>query len=499
MSAPTTSGNVSQVFWQPTPVDDSRRQSTSPANALNRLPNQRPVQLFTLDPSRYVGPDAIPLPKQASRKFVQEPPTELQKRINYCARWTAADCSAFDDPMFAELCGMCVAAGVEGTVGGLYVDPEERDQQFDINGRPRRDAKPSFGSCPAGAFTMTKAQCADAKLRLRCAGKTTFDDPDCGITPDDPTMRYISASAATVTPRLILGGHGIAVVGIDGTKEPLASGSLEAGISIPLTGHGEGTVLSIRVSEGTGIGGILQGTVHPSQPYSVDIAKLIYVDTVSGNAPRRYGFIGIKGSGAGGAGAGAAATDRVFRMVPGVGKETMTLLLRIPMTFVQGESAPVVRTGASARQLGMVACSGAGSDPGNYSLSCLKYAWETNGCTRAGAGYPGDVKRATRLLWDNDSKPRTLGQIHETLQDIASLAYSGTYSDGRRAPASTAEAARRMCIGPGAYTPPPAKKGGVVQTVVAPVDISGTAVQISSTWTGLLDSAARAFRSMFSA
>jgi hypothetical protein len=495
MSAPTTTGNVSQVFWQPTPVDDSRRQSTTPANALNRLPNQRPVQLFTLDPSRYVGSDAIPLPKQAGRKFAQEPPTELQKRINYCARWAEADCSAFDDPMFAELCGICVAAGVDGTVGGLYVDPEERDQQFDMNNRPLLNAKPSFGSCPAGAFTMTKAQCADAKLRQKCVGKTTFDDPDCVASLHDPTMRYISASAPQLAPRLILGGHGIAVIGIDGTKQPLASGSLEAGISIPLTGHGEGTVLSIRVSEGTGIGGILQGTVRPSEPYSVDIAKLIYVDTVSGNAPRRYGFIGIKGSGSG---SGAAATDRVFRMVPGVGKETMTLLLRIPMTFVQGESAPVVRTADSARQLGMVACSGAGSDPGNYSLSCLKYAWETNGCTRAGAGYPGDVKRATRLLWDSESHPRTLGQIHETLQDIASLAYSGTYTDGRQAPASTAEAARRMCIGPGAPAPPPAKKGGVVQTVVVPLD-TGAHVQSAPTWTGLLDSAARAFRSMFSA
>ena len=491
-----SANNSRTVIWgNSTPVDSSRRQSLRPDNALDRLPNQRPVQLFTLDPSRYVGPDAISLPASKTRSFVKEPPTELQKRVNYCAGFT--DCTAFDDPMFAELCGICVAANDAAGKGaqGLYITPEDRAASRNPDGSFRTDAKPSFGSCPYKAFTLTKAQCLAAKEEQKCVGKTRFDDPNCAACTSDLAMRLFPKDAKTVPAQLLLGGQGDVVVTVEGSSAPLVKGRLDAGVIIPLNGRGEGTVLNIRVSGAGGIGGLLLGpTVRGG--YSVDIAKLIYVDVVSGNAPRKQGFIGIGGESTVGAG------SRVYRMIPGVGKQQMTLLLRIPMTFIDPSdpaavrcaSAPVVRTADSAKQLGMGVCSGA--DPGQYSLACLKYVWDANGCVPTGAGYPKDVKAAARLLWDGESKPRTLAQINETVRDVAAIALSGYTPDGR-APAHPAEiaAARKMCLGPGAPQPPPSKPGGVMQVVApaAPTSLKEMVAGRPATWKGWLEGAAAAF------
>jgi hypothetical protein len=366
-----SANNGKAVIWgNSTPVDDSRRQSTTPANALNALPNQRPVQLFTLDPSRYVGPDAIPLPTSKSRSFVKEPTTELQKRVNYCASFS--DCSAFDDPMFAQLCGICTpesGIGATDAVRGLYITPEDRDASRNPDGSFRTDSKPSFGTCPYNAFALTKEQCLAAKEAQRCAGKTRFDDKSCAAcvpsSGRDATMQFVPTDAATAPAQLLLGGQGTVVVTVEGQSQatPLARGRLDDGVLIPLNGRGEGTVLNIRVSGAGGVGGLLVGPTVRG-PYSVDIAKLIYVDVVSGNAPRKHGFIGIGG------GAAVGAGSRVYRMIPGVGSQQMTLLLRIPMTFINPRdpaaarcaSGPVVRTADSAKQLGMGVCSGA--DPG---------------------------------------------------------------------------------------------------------------------------------------
>ena len=491
-----SANNSRTVIWgNSTPVDSSRRQSLRPDNALNALPNQRPVQLFTLDPSRYVGPDAIPLPTSKTRSFVKEPTSELQKRINYCAKFT--NCSAFDDPMFVELCGMCTVADDAGgkSMQGLYITPDDRDASRNPDGSFRTDAKPSFGSCPYKAFTLTKAQCLATKEEQKCVGKTRFDDPNCAACTSDSAMRLFPADAKTSPAQLLLGGQGDVVVRVEGQTTPLAKGRLDDGVLIPLNGRGEGTVLNIQISNASGVGGLLLGPTRQG-PYSVDIAKLIYVDVVSGNAPRKNGFIGI------GRGSFVGGGSRVYRMIPGVGRQQMTLLLRIPMTFIDPRdpsavrcaSAPVVRTADSAKQLGMGVCSGA--DPGQYSLTCLKYIWDSNGCVAAGAGYPNDVKAAARLLWDGESKPRTLAQINETVRDVAAIALSGYTPDGR-APAHPAEVAtaRKMCLGPGAAQPPPSKPGGVVQTIspAAPTSLKEMVAGRPATWKGWLEGAAAAF------
>jgi hypothetical protein len=486
-----SSNNSNAVIWgNSTPVDESRRQSTNPNNALNGLPNQRPVQLFTLDPSRYVGPDAIPLPTSKTRSFVKQALTETQKRINYCAKFT--DCSAFDDPMFTQLCGICTVANDAGAVGvqGLYITPEDRDASVNADGSFRTDAKPSYGTCPYKAFTLTKEQCLATKKTLRCAGKTTFDDPNCAAC--GTTINYFPADLKTAPAQLLLGGQGDVVVTVDGQTKPLAQGRLDDGLLILLKDLGEGTVLNIRISDSGGIGGLLIGPTTRG-PYIVDIAKLIYVDVISGNAPRKHGFIGIGGASA------VGANTRVFRMIPAASRQQMTLLLRIPMTFIDLAdpaaarcTGPIVRTADSAKQLGMGVCSGAGQEPGQYSLDCIRYIWDSNGCSAAGAGFPKDVKAAARLLWDDQSKARTLAQINETVRDIASIAYSGIYPDGRPARPVEATAARKMCLGAAAPPPPPARPGGVVQTI-APTSLKGMVGGRPSTWRGWIEGAAAAF------
>jgi hypothetical protein len=449
------------IWGNSTPVDNSRRQSTTPQNALQRLPNQRPVQLFTIDPSRYIGANAIPLPQDNKRRFLKEDPSELQKRIDFCGKWKESDCSAFNDPLFSALCGICVEATAPGETAGLYYSPDERLDTPNI-----QNPRPTFGSCPVGSFAITKAQCIDKKKQLGCNHGSK--SADCATCIETLERGSFPEDIAEAPAHILLGGVGHVDVYTEDRVEPLASGQLEDGVRVPLSSYGEGAVLIIKVKGiGASVAGVLSGLIASGR-YVIDIAKVIDVDSATGMAPRKQGFIGL------------GAHTRVFRMVPGVGQQTLELPLRIPMTFLEpGDpvlkrrcaDSPIARQQQSVEQLGAAKCGVYGSRPGNYPLDCLQYIWEVNGCKQHGRGYPRDLKTAPALLWKNtetSSAARTLREIHEFVGDIGSIAHSGVDARGQKvSPLETAEAVT-FCLGPKHSIPQNIKPGGVVQHVLAP-------------------------------
>ncbi len=461
------------AYWGSTQVGEAdRRQSTTPQNALNGLPNQRPVQTFN-SPGLYgVPPDdwaslnarakagSAPTYQAArpvagtkgtagTRPATMADDSPTQKAVNFCARWAKADCSAFDNKEFQRLCGLCLGARGPGEVAGLHYDRTATMEDA--------HPTPTVGTCSPRAFVIDKATCERRQKELYCEREGSFSDPECAVCTTDARMRYVptgsgSDNRATVSPMLRLFGRGRAIVSIAGASgsargseaSPLYDGNL-GGQPISLNGLREGTVLYIRVGgdKQAAVGGLLSGTVK-SGPYAVDISKLIEVDTLTGAAPRREGYIGVGGN------------QYVFRMLPGAGQTGLVLPLRIPFEFVESAACatgPVVRTDASAKQLHLGECAGPRAVPGNYSLGCLKRIWEVNGCTAAGRGFPDDIKKAPEILWDAESRPRGLADIHAYVRELALMARTGLGADGRQAAQREVERARVQCLGKSLLTP----------------------------------------------
>lgn len=459
-------------YWAATNAgEEDRRQSTTPQNALRGLPNQRPVQIFNspglygIPPNQYdtsrgrKGTASEPAMPTAGRErpALKTEDTPEQKAINFCARWADADCSAFDDANFRRLCGMCLSARGPGQVAGLYYD---RKNPNDLG---MTDPSPTTGTCAPRAFVVDKATCETRKRQLFCESEGSFSDPQCAVCTTDAAMKYVPASASgsggssgSSGPILRLFGRGTVIVNIAGVSgsapgseaKPLYSGPLN-GQPISLKGIREGTTLYIRVG-GDSVGGVLIGQTRAG-PYSVDISKIITVDTVSGQAPRREGYIGIGGS------------SYVFRIMAAKGATGIMLPLRIPFEFVDTpacSTGPVVRTAKSAEQLNMGECSGPRAVPGNYGLPCLKKIWEVNGCSVEGRGYPNDIKKAPELLWDENSTARSLAQIHEYIRALALTARTGLRTDGLQAKPREVEAARVACLGKSLLTPCSTRESG---------------------------------------
>ncbi len=459
------------VIWgQQTPIDTSRRQSTTPQNALDRLPSQRPVQLFTVDPSRYIGPNAIPLPREKTRDFDKIPPTHLQKYINFCAEAGRRGCAAFEDETFRKICGICTDPIGPGDVAGLYISENDRANQTDPQtGKPYDDIRPTFGTCPYKSFTVTGSQCKTRKEAEKCIREQSRDprvtnqlaperniNKNCAVNLETGELNYFPRRDPRGSTELLLGGKGQVVVRNNNTI--IADGNLEDGVRVRILNPTEGLIISLSVTgkeTTTAISGVLIGPTTRG-PYVIDISKIIDIDEITGLTPRRQGFINIEGD----------VNNRVFRIIPGVGKNNLKLSLRLPLTFLTTPN-PVIRTPESIRQLGMEVCRNPASRPGNYSIDCLRYLWSINGCNPKGRGYPRDLKTAPALLWDDNAQPRSFEQIDEYLRNISALAHSGVGAEGRRGGAAEIRSAVAFCLGGEGEAPLP-NGLAVQQTVTIP-------------------------------
>ncbi len=454
-----------------------RKQSTTPTTAFNGLPNQRPVTIFGARPGLYdftksnYSSAAAASAKPAKQTFTEAELAyaaskgtgnneALQTLIQFCGQWDKADCSAFDDPLFAKYCGLCLTKGnadadSEGPTesvfaAGQYFNAAENTVMKKPDGTYYDPPKPTYGQCSRGGFVVDKERCLARKRQLFCEGKGKYKDPDCAVCSSDGSSKYVPAVGNPNKAVLRLYGHGPVVVQLQGAEKPMFRGILDTvgGILIPLTGIAEGTVVHIRVGAPGIVGGLLMGPTAAGT-YSADISKLIFVDMISGSAPRREGYIGIREH------ADGPVAAYVYRMIA-AGNSGLVLPLRIPYEFLGSEgsgsdscnSGPVLRTAKSAEQIGFNACSGEHSFPGNYSLECLQYIWTINGCSAAGKGYPRDIKQAAELLWDYDSgKAQSLQQIHKYVREMAGVARIGRRADGLRAGQKDITWSQHKCFG----------------------------------------------------
>lgn len=476
-----------------------RKQSTTPTTAFNGLPNQRPVTIFGARPGLYdFTKDNTSIAAKDSGGAGKRTFTEaelayaaskgtgndqaLQTLIQFCGQWNKADCSAFDDPLFAKYCGMCLTragnADAEGPTEATFAAGQYFNHGAEVvlkrpDGTYDTPPKPTFGQCARGGFVVDKERCQARKRQLVCDGPGKFKDPDCAVCTSDGASKYIPVGANENQAILRLYGHGPIVVQVQGETDPLFRGTLNTtgGVLVDLVGISEGTILHIRVGAPGVVGGVLTGPTAAGS-YSADISKLIFVDMISGTTPRRQGYIGIRENSNG------DIVAYVYRMLA-AGNSGLVLPLRIPYEFLGKDGAgsdgcsggPVIRSKESAKQIGLDACAGAHSFPGNYSLDCLQYIWSINGCSAKGQGYPRDIKQAAELLWDYDTgKANSLQQIHKYVREMNGVSRIGRKAGGEKAGPREVAWAQRKCFGhvkplepvettvggpPNGYTPPP--------------------------------------------
>lgn len=321
----------------------------------------------------------------------------------------------FDDPKFAEVCGMCVTSGslktgeTFTTPIGVLVYPEDklaamRDKAS--NGYPFPPAVPSIDAavCKGASKTsigepslaITQADFDGFKARMECRRSHGLGNgcAKCIITKESS---WISPTGGIKSLTLFLYGVGSLVVEIGGKVVSDANAVLSAKpTQVSLGKAAEGTSLNITVSKGVGtedpyVYGIMMSKTPSNTPYVLSIEKMLETDRVSGTFIRKGEPMVLP-----------EAKTAVSKLLPHPTKTSMSLVGFIPLTLVEGDelaaydckTGPYVSSAASAELFISDPClNPRGQAPGNYSVECRRAAILNAGCSTNGEWYkdPGYI------------------------------------------------------------------------------------------------------------
>lgn len=389
-----------------------------------------------------------------------EGPTDLAAVIKKCESVKTADCSVFDNPAFQEDCGVCLDIGENSeripTKGGLVVlASEKKVAREDQRGSSIPNYSPTVGSCPAGKLVTTKAECKKLERQLLCEKNSTYDLQDCSQCYSTTNYSIVDPNE---NPGVIASSGRILIYGL-GTITFVGDG-FSSKNPIPLSESTPYT-LNIRGKESSRIKISVYPPVNsdpenPQIPYiygfisgptqsgrfDLDLRRIILNDEVTGRRPRSDGNKTIRGT-------------TTTKMAPGFGQERMVLSVIVPFSFVDPTTqeaskcrdAPFVTTKASAEFLESDPCYKKGSGPGKFSLECLQGAWETNGCTERGKGYPGGPEAASNLMANPDGSLRSLNDISDFIYKMALITTTGTNEKGRKMEIEQQSKASVFCTG----------------------------------------------------
>ena len=370
---------------------------------------------------------------------------------------TATDCSAFDNPEFGATCGLCIAdpsdmgTNSEGKpwMGGLVLTAKERDQyrkeNRDRGGNFLAAYNPTVGSCPAGRFVTTKAECKRVKDELDCQRGGAFGTPPhCSQCFNDSSYHIVDPNQ----PGIIIGSGTLVMVG-SGVLTVTQGSNIEGPIFLGT----EPLIVNLSGAEYEPITLSLE-KVPAAKPY--DAAKVYRVNDIIKYRGKIYKMVEAAGIGENAAGynpdrGGDRLWDMILdderRYVPppnpyiagylespnggefsgldlyriilkdrltgrkprvmqqltvnqvdvskmgtGFGQVKMILEAKSPFTFVDTFSqesslcpnSPYITNPLSATLLNSDPCYARGqSTPGKYSLECLQQVFLNNGCGTA--------------------------------------------------------------------------------------------------------------------
>jgi hypothetical protein len=356
------------------------------------------------------------------------------------------DCSAFDDPTFAQNCGISFdPKGKSFTgkphIGGKFISEADRAQQLpqiaqlDAAGQDGLKAlKPTLGTSKPGTFAITKDQCTVIKERVECEHKQTFSSPNCTECYTSQNFHRVGPETGRLPSTLNLFGNGI--IEIDSTRFELRKGQVvldpQSAYSINVPSDAEGNTFTINVSPNPSdtsgkppyILGYITGQT-PRGTFNLDLMSLIDVDHVTSARPKLGGANIVNGF-------------RAFIIIPGAGKKTMALGSMIPFSFLSlydgdartCDNGPVITQAASATFLESDPCFGRKNKPGNYTMACLQERWVELGGAAQGTGYPNTQDKANAIQIDSNGNPLDIDTIVNNLYPQMVQANTGLNADG---------------------------------------------------------------------
>jgi hypothetical protein len=380
---------------------------------------------FNLDSSiPYTTPDAVPESLETAKK--------CQEAVN--------SCSAFDDPFFAQNCGMSfdsTGMSYDGKVftGGLYVSPNDRNvymsrakQVKDTGSEPYDPYKvyqPTLGKAKPGTFSLTKDQCVIVKEKVDCDTKQSFNSPNCTQCYTSRQFSRVGPETERIPSKLYLSGNGILSIRSQNEKIRLDATPLSTTkpIEITIPGDTEGSVFDVEVTPGstlpTYLAGFLEGKTARGN-FKLDISRIIQSDKVINAKPRISGTKMVN-------------NFRCLSFIPGNGKKNMVLACLMPFSFINMydsdslacDNGPIITKESSATFLESDPCFSKQNRPGNYKLECLQARWTSLGGTQKGNGYPSTQEKANALQNDSNGKPLDIDTIVDMIASKVRQAMSG--------------------------------------------------------------------------
>lgn len=334
---------------------------------------------------------------------------------------------AFNDPKFAENCGLCTTSGIIKpfnkaftTPTGVLVYKKDKDLALDEQKRKRLPFPrviPSLDSATCANATLDDTSqpalaitAKDARAymkRVDCAQKGTVDGTGCGTCMTTKKFSYVDPEARINPLDLILFGEG--TVRIEGIQKESVALSLTQPLVVPLGTPKEGSSILITVEKGTTVNGpylfgALKGINANESPYYIDAFDVIEKNVLTGSRPRTgipKEFAGIPLS--------------LVRMNPPRNVVEMKLEGKIPLTFVEyGELAafdcpngPFITTENSAEMFVRDPClRPKGQGPLKYEPDCIRSKLESN--SAAGGSWFEENPQAAVDLWKKETQVETI-------------------------------------------------------------------------------------------
>lgn len=372
--------------------------------------------------------------------------------VKFCMeKGSSAD--AFNDPKFAENCGICTTSGIIKPFNKAFTTPTgvlvyKKDKELALDEQKRKRLPfprviPSLNSATCVNASLTEASqpalaitAKDARAYLKrvdCIQKGTVDGTGCGTCMPTKKLSYLDPNARINPLDLILFGEGTALVE-DIQKEPQQL-SLTQPLTIPLGTPKEGSTIRINIVKGSSVNGpyvfgTLKGMNANESPYYIDAFDVIEKNILTGSRPRtgmpkQFAEIPLT----------------LVRMNPPRNATEMKLEGKIPLTFVEyGELAafdcpngPYVTTEGSAEMFVRDPClRPKGQGPLKYTDDCIRSKLEENNAAQ-GSWYE-DKPQAAVDLWKKENTTENIKTNGDFFKSFSNWLRSLTQSVGGKPP-----------------------------------------------------------------
>jgi hypothetical protein len=363
-----------------------------------------------------------------------------------CEVVKTSDCNAFNNPQFAEKCGISFDLdGIDSQgnkhIGGMYVSPDDR-QRLKSDKLP---IIPTLGTAKQGLFAGDKEECIAISEQLACEKNRVIGEKNCTQCFTSGDYNRVDPRTPRVPPKIVITSSANEVLfNYQGQiKKINTKGGSWAELSIPDVKEGYTFTLNAEGDPATlFIAGYLTGDTQSNSMFAVDLKSLAQIDRQTLYGPRLAGTRDVNGV-------------TCFVMRPGLGKKLVQIQFTLPYSFIapmekesmKCSNGPVISTAASADFLANDPCYGKNSKPGSYGLPCLQQLFVSMGGTTSGNGYPKDDASARKILFDTKGAPRSLTDIGNFLYDMNVRAATGKDSTGKSLSISDWNFASMFCTG----------------------------------------------------